>query len=73
MNMDMEGALLHTRSEKDLNLILQLAEKLGISTKRLSAEEIEDYGLSIAIKEGKTGEQVNTESFLKELRNDSKD
>ena len=57
----MEGAILHTDSSKDLELILQLAKKLGISVKKLSKDKIEDYGLSIAINEGKTGEYVDTE------------
>ena len=69
----MEGAILQTDSRKDLDLILQLAKKLGISTKKLSKDEIEDYGLSIAITEGKTGEYVDTEIYLKELRNGGKD
>jgi hypothetical protein len=69
----MEGAILHTESRKDLDLILQLAKKLGISSKKLSKDEIEDYGLSIAITEGKTGEYVDTEIYLKELRNGGKD
>ena len=36
----------------------KLAKKLGISARKLSKEEIEDYGLSIAISEGKTGEYI---------------
>jgi hypothetical protein len=69
----MEGAILQTDSSQDLELILQLAKKLGISAKKLSKDEIEEYGLSIAITEGKTGEYVDTEIFLKELRNGGKD
>ena len=69
----MEGVILHTDSSKDLELIIQLAKKLGISTKKLSKDEIEDYGLSIAINEGKTGEYVDTEIFMKELRDVGKD
>ena len=69
----MEGAILHTESKKELSLILQLARKLGISARKLSKEEIEDYGMSIAITEGKTGEYVKTETYLKELRNEGKD
>ncbi len=65
----MEGAILHTDSDKDLSLILQLAKKLGISARKLSRDEMEDYGLSIAITEGRTGEYVDTETFLRELRN----
>ena len=69
----MEGAILHTESDKDLSLILQLAKKLGISTRKLTKEEIEDYGLSLAISEGKTGEYIDTETFLSELRDGDQD
>ena len=69
----MEGAILHTESDKDLALILQLAKKLGISARKLSKDEIEDYGLSIAISEGKTGEYVETDTFLRELRDGDQD
>ena len=70
---DMESAILHTDSNQDLSLILQLAKKLGISARKLSKDEIENYGLSISIAEGKTGEYIDTEEFLNELRNGSKD
>jgi hypothetical protein len=69
----MEGAILQTDSEKDLSLILQLAKKLGISARKLSKDEIEDYGLSIAISEGKTGEYIETDTFLTELRDGDQD
>lgn len=69
----MNGVLLHSESEQDLKLIIQLAQKLGISAKKLSREEVEDYGLSLAISQGKSGEYVDTDTFLKELRDDSKD
>ena len=48
-------------------------KKLGISTRKLTNDEIEDYGLSIAISEGKTGEYVDTETFLSELRDGAQD
>ncbi|MCD4680155.1 MAG: hypothetical protein K8S00_07190 [Bacteroidales bacterium] len=69
----MESAILHTDSNHDLSLILQLARKLGIAARKLSKDEIENYGFSIAIAKGKTGEYVDTEEFLNELRNGSKD
>ncbi|MCF8232406.1 MAG: hypothetical protein K9J27_09465 [Bacteroidales bacterium] len=50
-----------------------MAKKLGISTKKLTEEEIEDIGLSKAMSEGKTGEHVDTVEYLKELRNGGKD
>jgi len=69
----MEGILLHTDSKKDLNLILQLAKKLGISIRKFSLEEMEDLGLLTAMKEGETGEYIDTEEFLKELEDGGKD
>lgn len=66
----MESAILSTKSQKDLNLILKLAEKIGISTRMLTQEEMEDYGLSNAIDTGKTGEYINIDSFISELQDE---
>lgn len=69
----MESAILHTNSGSDLKLILQLAKKLGISARKLTSEELEEFGLSVAIEQGRTGEYVDKDAFLKELQNDRKD
>jgi len=42
----MEGAILHTNSASDLSLLLQIAKKPGINTRKLTKDELEDYGLS---------------------------
>ena len=63
----MESAILTTTSKKDLQLLLVLAKKIGIKSKLLSREEIEDLGLKQAIKKGRTGKFVDTEKFLKNL------
>jgi hypothetical protein len=73
INFIMESAILHTNSGSDLKLILQLAKKLGISARILTTEELEDFGMSIAIDQGRTGEFIDTDTFLKELQNDRKD
>ena len=67
----METVILSSNSQQDLNLILQLAKKLGISIKKLSKDDIEDIGISLAIRKGRTGEYVDTDSFLNELDNAS--
>lgn len=69
----METAILQAKSGNDLKLILQLAKKLGISTKKLSEEEMLDIGLSVAITEGRTGEFTDVDEFLRTLQNGSKD
>lgn len=69
----MESAILHTNSGSDLKLILQLAKKLGISARKLTSEELEDFGLSVAIEQGRSGEFIDADTFLKELQYDRKD
>ncbi len=64
----MTTVLLSSESDSDLSLLIELAKKLGISIKKLSKEEVEDIGLSFAIKKGRTGEFIDTDSFLKEIR-----
>jgi hypothetical protein len=51
-----------------MNLIIEIARKFGIKTRKLSIEDIEDIGLLKAIKEGETGEYVNTDQFLESIR-----
>lgn len=64
----METAILKSNSKKNLNLLLDLAKQLEMNVKILSHEELEDIGLAIAIKKGRTGKYVNTESYLKKIR-----
>ncbi len=64
----MKTALLSSESESDLDLLLELADKLGIKTRILTGEDAEDLAILSAIEKGKTGEYVNTEDFIKELR-----
>ncbi len=64
----METAILKSNSKKNLNLLLDLAKQLEMNVKILSQEELEDIGLAIAIKKGRTGKYVNTESYLKKIR-----
>jgi hypothetical protein len=64
----MNTVILHSKSRNDLNLLLEIAKKFGIKAKILTESEVEDLGLGNAIKEGKTGEFIDTESYLKTLR-----
>ena len=65
----MKTAILLSDSESNINLLLQLAEKLGVKANVLTEEDAEDLALIYAIEAGKTGEYVDTESFIKSLRN----
>jgi len=69
----MEGIILSTNSPEDIKLILQLAKKMGMFSRKLTKTEVEDYALSQAIVEGNTGEYIDTESFLTQLQDERKD
>jgi hypothetical protein len=55
-------------SAADLQLLIELAKKLGIQTQVLSEEEWEDIGLGLAMSKGKTQSYLDTEAFIKKLR-----
>ena len=64
----MESAIISAESKKDLQLLISIAEKMGVKAKFLSKEEMEDYAMANAIKEGETGEFVDTNAFLSSLK-----
>ncbi len=64
----MATAIINGESTSNLKLLIELARKLGIKAKLLTSNEAEDLGLIEAIKDGKTGEYVDTEKYLKKLR-----
>lgn len=55
-------------SESDIKLLIQFAQKIGIKTKVLNSEELEDLGLGLAIEKGKSGELIDTQAFLKKMK-----
>ncbi len=63
----METIVLQSDSKENLQQILDLAHRIGVSVKVLSDEELEDVGMVQAIQEGRSGDYVNTEDFLQRL------
>jgi hypothetical protein len=64
----MTTAILSSESDADMTQLIALANKLGIKIKMLEGEEAEDLAMAYAIENGKTGEYVNTQDFIKSLR-----
>ena len=64
----MQSAIISGKSKKDIQLLITIAEKMGIKAKYLSEEDLEDIGMGKAILEGKTGEFIDTNEFLKSLK-----
>ena len=64
----METLILTGEKKSEMHLIIEIARKFGIKTRKLSIEDIEDIGLLKAIKDGETGEYINTDQFLDSIR-----
>jgi hypothetical protein len=68
----MEIAVFQSESKSDIDLLLTLARKMGINSKKLTSEEIEDIGLANAIKIGATNEYIDVDEFINSLSNEVK-
>jgi hypothetical protein len=64
----MQTALWKSKSKNDLKLLLELAKKIGIDVRQLSAGGAEDIAMVNAIKKGRTGEKIDMKKYLKKLR-----
>jgi len=64
----MESAIISGKSKKDIQLLIAVAEKMGIKAKVLSKDDFEDFAMAKAIEEGETGEFIDTGEFLKSLK-----
>ncbi len=64
----METLLLQSNSKKDMQMFATLAKKIGLKTKLLNNEHIEDIALATAMKKGRTGEYINTTTYLTKLK-----
>ncbi len=64
----MAAVIIFGKSKKDIQLLITIAEKMGLNTKVLAKHECEDFSLAKAITEGATGEFIDTDEFLKSLK-----
>jgi hypothetical protein len=63
----MDAILLKPKDSKELKLITDLLEKMKVSAKVLSEEELEDAGLAIMMKEVDRKDTVSRETIFKKL------
>jgi hypothetical protein len=63
----MDALIISGSSKKDLQLLANIAEKMGLTFLFVKESDLEDMSMARAIIEGKTGELVDTNEFLKML------
>lgn len=60
----MESIIIHSDSKKDLNLLQQLAEKMGLKTHLLTQSEKDDLALANAIQQNNSSENLLMDDAL---------
>ena len=63
----METALLSSESKSDMQILLQLAKKLGVKVKSLTQDEIEDWVLAKRIEAGMKSGKATIEQVMNAL------
>lgn len=64
----MEMVLINSESKKDMDLLIKIASKMGIQSRKMTVAEKEDYALGFSIKKGKADQYIDTRLFVKQLR-----
>lgn len=64
----MEAFILQSNNSEDLKLLKSLIKKLDITLKPMYQEQMLDYGMGIAIKEGLKTKTVPKEKIIQKLK-----
>ena len=64
----MKSVILTSKSSESIELLLNMAAKLGVEIKLLTTKQLENAGLVSAIKAGRTVEFVDTNKFISSLK-----
>jgi hypothetical protein len=64
----MESILITPTNKSDLQFLSQVLERLGIPSKILSKEEMEDAGLALLMKSVDRSKKVNRAEIMKKLK-----
>jgi len=64
----MKALLVKSSSQAELKFISDLLKKLGVSTRVMDIEEIEDYGMSFLMKDVDRSKKVSRDTVMKKLK-----
>jgi len=64
----MSSIVVSPKSQKELQFISELLNKLGVRSKVLSDEELEDLGLSVMMRDVDRSEVVTEDEVMKKLK-----
>ncbi len=64
----MSSIVINPKNEEELKFVSELLQKLGVASKVLSDEELEDLGLSVLMKDVDRSEVVLEGEILRKLQ-----
>jgi hypothetical protein len=64
----MKALLVRSNNRAEMKFIADLLKKLGVSTMEISDEDVEDYGMSILMKDVDRSKKVSREIVMKKLK-----
>jgi hypothetical protein len=64
----MKSLIISPKNKEELKFVESLLNKLGVTTKALTEEEIEDAGLSLLMKAVDRTKKVSKEVIMKKLK-----
>lgn len=64
----MSAILIKTKSTENLQLLMELAKKLGSDVLSIKDEQFEDFALGTLMNTVKTNQTVSKESIMKKLK-----
>ena len=64
----MKSLIISPKNKEELKFVESLLNKLGVATKALTEEELEDAGLSLLMKDVDRTKKVSKEVIMKKLK-----
>lgn len=64
----MKALVVKTKDKSEMKFISELLKKLGIQSKVMEIEEVEDLAMSILMKKADRSKKVSRETIMKKLK-----
>lgn len=64
----MKALIVKTKDQSEMKFISELLKKLGIQSKVMEMEEVEDLTMSILMKKADRSKKVSRETIMKKLK-----
>lgn len=64
----MKALLVKSNNRTEMKFVTDLLKKLGMSISVMESEDIEDYGMSVLMKEADRSKKISRETVMKKLK-----